>query len=183
LLVLLFLVLRTAGASAPRLPGSAGRGTRSRNNAASAFFPDFRGWKAGPPTMLPAAPSAGGRFWFPVQTKAADGGTKPGRSGSCSVSSAPPRIAFQRVKGARRTFSARAPPVLLASETFIAKAQLHSSGLPTHVQTQRGEPTAYRQARLNSRNPTNIAIPFTHRQWQLAASDGNDGFIADLMEN
>jgi hypothetical protein len=69
--------------------------------------------------MLPAALNAGGRFWFPVQTKAADGGTKPEPSGSCSVSSARPHIAFQRVKGARRTFSARAPSVLISPETFI----------------------------------------------------------------
>jgi hypothetical protein len=56
--------------------------------------------------MLPAAPGADERFWVPVQTNAADGDTKPelSQSRSCSVSSALPRIAFQRVKGARRAF-------------------------------------------------------------------------------
>ena len=54
------------------------------------------------------------RFWFPAQTKAGDGGTKPEISGSCSVSSAPFRIAFQEV---------------LFSETFVAKAQLHFRAL------------------------------------------------------
>ena len=174
--MLLFLVLLIAGAAQPRLPGNAGIGTRSRNDAASAFFPDFRGWMADPPTMLPAAPSADGRIWFPVQTKAADGGTKPEPSGSCSVSSAPPRIAFQRVKGARRTFSARAPPVLISPETFIAIAQLQFfRAFHTRACAAR-KPTAYRQARLNSRNLTNIAIPFTHRQWWVAASDRNGAF-------
>jgi hypothetical protein len=87
--------------------------------------------------MLPAAPGADRRIWFPVQTKAADGGIKPETAGSCSVSSAPSHIAFQRVKGARRTFSARAFPVLSFAETFIAKAQLHFSGLSTRAQAQR----------------------------------------------
>jgi hypothetical protein len=89
--------------------------------------------------MLPAAPSASRRIWFPVQTKAADGGTKPEPSGSCSVSSAPPRIAFQRVKGARRTFSARTLPVLFSPEMFIAKAQLYFSRLSTRAHAQRGK--------------------------------------------
>ena len=87
--------------------------------------------------MLPAAPGADGRIWFPVQTKAADGGTKPEPSGSCSVSSAPPRIAFQRVKGARRTFSARALPVLLSPETLLLKLSCTFSGLSTRAQAQR----------------------------------------------
>jgi hypothetical protein len=94
--------------------------------------------------MLPAAPGADRRIWFPVQTKAADGGTKPETAGSCSVSSAPSRIAFQRVKGARGTFSARALPVLFFPETFIARAQLHFSGLSTRARRSAKKPTAYR---------------------------------------
>ena len=155
------------------VPASVRTGTRSGSDAASAFSLISGAGLADPPTMLPAALSAGGRFWFPVQTKAADGGTKPEPSGSCSVSSAPPHIAFQRVKGARRTFSARAPLVLISPETFIAKAQLQFfRAFHTRAGAAR-KPTAYRQARLNSRNLTNIAIPFTHRQWWLVASDRN----------
>lgn len=115
------------------------------------FFP-VQGLDGGVANHASRGASASGRFWFPVQTKAADGGTKPEPSGSCSVSSAPPHIAFQRVKGARRTFSARAPPVSRSPETFVAKAQLHFSGLSTRALAQRRKPTAYRQARLNSRN-------------------------------
>jgi len=92
---------------------------------------------ADPPTMLPAAQSAGRKFWVPVLTKAADGGIKPETAGSCSVSSAPSHIAFQRVKGARRTFSARAPPLLRTLEDVVAKAQLQSSGLSTPAHAQR----------------------------------------------
>jgi hypothetical protein len=79
--------------------------------------------------MLSAAQNARGDFGFPAQTKAGDGGIKPENSGSCSVSSAPFRIAFQRVKGARGTFSARASQDVLFSETFVAKAQLHFRAL------------------------------------------------------
>ena len=99
--------------------------------------------------------------------KAADGGTKPGTSGSCSVSSAPPRIAFQRVKGVRRTFQ-RGRLRRSFSGGVVATAQLRFR-LPTPAQ---GTPTAYRQARLNSRNLTNIATACTHRQPGLVASDG-----------
>ena len=134
--------------------------------------------------MLPAAPSAGERFWFPVQTKAADGGTKPEPSGSCSVSSAPSRIAFQRVKGARRTFQRGRLRCYFPRRRLLLKLSCIFQGFPhPHTRTRSVEkPTAYRQARLNSRNLTNIAIPFTHRQWQLVASDGNGAFISELTD-
>ena len=143
-------------------------------------FPDFRGWVADSPTMLPASAQRCRKIWYPVQTKAADGGTKPETSGSCSVSSAPSRIAFQRVKGARRTFSARAPPVLLYRKRLLLKLSCIVQGFPHARIRSAKKPTAYRQARHNSRNPTNIAIPFTHRQWQLGASDGNSGFSREV---
>jgi hypothetical protein len=155
-------------------------GTRSRNDAASAL-PRFQGLDGGPANHdSRSAQAPAGDFDFPFRLKPPTVAPSPNPSGSCSVSSAPPRIAFQRVKGARRTFSARAPPNL-SPETFIAKAQLHFSGLSqTRSKRGVGKPPAYRQARLNSRNPINIATACTHRQPWLVASDGTGGFFQQL---
>jgi hypothetical protein len=102
----------------------------ARGMAPHLLFPWFQGLGGGSASHASRNAMRWQEIWVSRSTKAADGGIKPETAGSCSVSSAPSRIAFQRVKGARRTFSARAPPVLISPETFIAKAQLQFSGLP-----------------------------------------------------
>jgi len=153
-------------------------GTRSRTMHIRFSLISGAGWRKRQP-CFPQRRAPAGEFGFPFRLKAADGGTKPATSGSCSVSSAPPRIAFQRVKGARRAFSARASPVLFPRRRLLLKLSCIVQGFPHAQNAACKKPIAYRQARLNSRNLTNIAIPFTHRQWPFLASDGNDGFTAE----
>jgi len=164
-LVLLFLAL-LSGSPRPRPSTGPLTGTPSRNDAASAL-PRSQGLDGGPANHDSRSAHAREILISRSELKAADGGTKPGTSGSCSVSSAPPRIAFQRVKGVRRTFQ-RGRLRRSFSGGVVATAQLRFR-LPTPAQ---GTPTAYRQARLNSRNLTNIATACTHRQPGLVASDG-----------
>jgi hypothetical protein len=163
-LVLLFLALLSGCSQAAPFHRAPDRHTLAERRRTSAL-PRSEGLDGGPANHDSRSAHAREILISRSELKAADGGTKPGTSGSCSVSSAPPRIAFQRVKGVRRTFQ-RGRLRRSFTGDVIATAQLRLR-LPTQ-----GTPTAYRQARLNSRNPTNIATACTHRQPGLVASDG-----------
>jgi hypothetical protein len=78
-----------------------------------------------------------------------------------------PRIAFQRVKGTRGAFQrGRLRAASLPGYGLLKLSSIFRYFLYTNH--WRGEkPPPYRQARLNSRNPTNITISATHRQWQM----------------
>jgi hypothetical protein len=96
------------------------------------------------------------RFWIPIQTFAADGGTRPNFRGR-SVSSALLCISFRiRAGGAAETFQRGS----LRTTTQIRKhvfQKAPSASAPNRAHTTQ-------QAWMNSRNPPNIATAFTHRQ-------------------
>jgi hypothetical protein len=79
------------------------------------------GLDGGTPSMIPAAQAPLGDFGFPFRTKSRRRWHQARSSGSCSVSSAPSGIAFQRVKGDRRTFSARAPLLVFQRRRLLLK--------------------------------------------------------------
>jgi hypothetical protein len=108
------------------------------------------------PLLLTAQANAGERFWIPIQTIAADGGTRPKLRG-CSVSSALLCISLRiRAKGTAGTFQRGS----FRTTTQFGNTFLKSPGVKSHIQRSH---TAL-QAWMNSRNLLNIASAFTHRQ-------------------
>ena len=85
----------------------------------------------------------------------------PQKLGKCSVSSALLSIAFQSKEGARRARQ-RGHPQL--SEDVYSCGSTARLGNFRRRKTRREQIHSYRQAKMNSRNPSNIATLFTHRQ-------------------
>ena len=174
--MLLFLTLfsRRCSQAAPFHPGPL-TGTPSRNDAASAL-PRFQGLDGGPANHDSRSAQRAGDFDFPFRTKSRRRWhqARAFRELLRFVSTAPHSLSTG--ERCAQDVSARAPPVCLSPETFVAKAQLRFQAFHTRASAA-GKPTAYRQARLNSRNPTNIATGCTHRQPGLVASDGHGGFM------
>ena len=175
------------GAPQSCVPLVAPTGIHQRKNAAYAF-PAFRGWVADSPTILPAAHSTGERFRFPVQTNAADGGTRPELSNptfesrSCSVSSALPRIAFQRVKGVRRAFQRGRDRIDVTSRRRV-RLKLNCISRGFHTRTRAADWNHRLQvSQTYSRNFINIATRCTHRQWQQVASEEEWRTYAEINE-
>src|SRR6266851_4553985 len=123
-------------------------------------------------------------FGIPFRLNAADGGTRPELcpSGSCSVSSALPRIAFQRVKGVRRAFQrGRLRWCIPSRRRVLLKLNCFVRGLSTHEPARADQkPPRTGKPDFSSRNLTNIATRATHRQCQSVASDGEGEFAAEL---
>src|SRR6266478_9801528 len=173
----------------PAFPSRSRRhqGPQARENAASAFrcSPHFRGWMADAPTMFLARhKKTGERFQYPVQTKRRRRWHQARIlwSGSCSVSSALPRIAFQRVKGERRAFQrGRLRWCITSRRRVLLKLNCFVRGLSTHERARADQkPPRTGKPDFSSRNLTNIATRATHRQCQSVASDGEGEFAAEL---
>jgi hypothetical protein len=88
-----------------------------------------------------------------------------------SVSSAAPHIAFQQAEGARRAFQRGYLQTRLQPEDLMVKKLNCSFGVfSTLIRRGTKYQTTHRQAKLDSRNLTNITTGVTHRQLNFAAS-------------
>jgi hypothetical protein len=97
------------------------------------------------------------RFWIPIQTFAADGGTRPYFRGR-SVSSALLCMSFRiRAKGAAGTFQRGSLRTTTQFGNVLLKSFRAGAGTPKMLSRPQ-------QAWMNSRNFLNIASGFTHRQ-------------------
>jgi hypothetical protein len=137
-----------------------------------------RHWPAILPAFLPAGNS---RFRLTRTTVAPSPDQRdPGRR---SVSSAPLRIASRLPLTGRkvsRSVSARAFPAHDPPSGNVCFKSLAALFWAFHTLARAaGKTTHYRQAKMNSRNLTNITTPFTHRQRSFAASHEQTGFRWD----
>jgi hypothetical protein len=116
---------------------------------------------------------------FPVQTKADDGGTRPGGFHITNPGAAPFRqhslhISFCQplpgAEGGAKRFSEGVCGANFALRRHVSsKLSCVQSGFSTRAHAQRKD-HANRQAKMNSRNPPNIATGLTHRQPDFRAS-------------
>jgi hypothetical protein len=120
--------------------------------------------------MLPTAHKSGERFSVQTDQRRRWRQARIPKPGRCSVSSALPHIASQQAEGARRAF--QRGHLRTASEDVYLYGSAALLGTPAHRKRAAKESTAHRQARMNSRNLSNIATLFTHRQPWFAASHG-----------
>lgn len=118
-------------------------------------------------------------FRFPVQTNADDGGTRPGGFHHYNPGAAPFRqhslhISFCQplagAEGSAKRFSEGVCGARYGLRRRVSsKLSCVQSGFSTRAHAQRKD-HANRQAKMNSRNPPNIATGLTHRQPDFHAS-------------
>jgi hypothetical protein len=124
-------------------------------------------------------PKPARNFRFPVQTNADDGGTRPGGFHHYNPGAAPFRqhslhISFCQplagAEGSAKRFSEGVCGARYALRRRVSsKLSCVQSGFSTRAHAQRKD-HANRQAKMNSRNPPNIATGLTHRQPDFHAS-------------
>lgn len=107
---------------------------------------------------------------FQISRFASDGGTRPVQEVLRFVSLASHILSTGQEVGAK-LFSEEVPGFLPARNVFL-KAQPLLSGSPSLNFARHTKTTAYRQARNNSRNLSNITSVLTHRQLLFPASYG-----------